>query len=306
MTAVRLSLKPGRRKRKLNPDGTMPLTEHLHELRTRLLIALAAVAVTTIIGFIWYSYSVLGIPALGDLLRGPYCELPPEARASLTQNSDECRLLATGPFEQFMLRLKVAVTAGIVMASPVWLYQVWAFVMPGLHRNERRFGLVFVSIGALLFVAGAVMAYILVAFALHFLLTIGDEVQITALNGQEYFGFIISLIVIFGVSFELPLIVVMLNVVGILPYEKLKTWRRGIIFSLFVFAAFVTPHDPFSMIVLALTLTLLFEIAVQFARINDKRRARRAGTWGHLADDESEPLEAPGPVADDASGEQER
>lgn len=298
----------------------MSIVEHIQELRSRLLKALAGILVGTIIGFTWYQLSfTLGpwrlpfgdwtfgpahVMSLGEILKEPYCQLPPEQRFGGAETG-ECRLLATSPFEMFMLRLKVGALAGLVLSAPWWLYQIWAYITPGLVRKERRNTLIAVTAAALLFAAGAVLAYFVVAYGLEFLLQIGDNAQIAALTGGQYFNFILALILIFGVSFELPLFIIMLNVVGVLHYETMKDKRRLIILLLFIFAAFMTPgQDPFSMVVLAACLVLLVELAIQFTRINDKKRQRERPEWMDLDDESASPLntapggtDAPAPIS---------
>ncbi|MDK8509905.1 twin-arginine translocase subunit TatC [Corynebacterium bovis] len=274
----------------------MSLVEHVKEFRRRLLISLAALAVGTVLGYIWYSTRVGPVPSLAEILTAPYCSVPAEQRFG--SSSGDCRLLATSPFEMFILRLKVGALAGAVFSSPVWLTQIWGFITPGLKKNERRWTLSFVVLATLLFTAGAVLAYFILAYGLEFLLTIGDKAQIAALTGEKYFSFALHLLLIFGVSFEVPLITAMLNLAGILSYEQLRSKRRYIITVMFIFAAFATPgQDPFSMIVLALALCLMMETATQFAHVNDRRRKRKVQGWLDLDDTEASPVEAAAPVA---------
>lgn len=272
------------RSRRHNPDGTMTLRDHLYELKHRLGLALLGLLGGCVLGFLWFQWRVGPIPSLGDLLTGPYCALP----ASTRLTGESCKLIQTQPFEAFLMQFKVGLAAGAVLTSPFWLYQIWAFVTPGLYEKERKFTRIFVMCASVLFIAGAVLAYYVVPKGLAVLVSFGGDEVITALSISSYISFVLVMLLIFGVSFELPLVITMLNRIGVLPYRNLKKWRRGIIFTLFVFAAIATPGtDPIGMLALAGAMTVLFELATQIARIHDRRKEREAVAdgWGDHPED---------------------
>jgi sec-independent protein translocase protein TatC len=273
----------------------MTLIGHLTELRSRVFKALLALALGTIVGFLWYDRGLL------TFLTEPYCALPDSYR--LLEGNGECRLVVLDVFGGLLLRLKIGLIAGAVLSSPLWLYQLWAFITPGLKRNEKRYTVGFVVASSLLFAFGALMAYLTLRKGLELLLSLaGDEVGF-ALSAADYLGFVISLLVAFGLSFELPLIAVALNLVGVLSYAALARSRRWIYFLTIVFSAFITPtQDPFTMLAMALPMAVLFEVAIQIARVVDKRRAKRAAVEGFhdVDDDEASPLDATPSVLDPA------
>jgi Tat protein translocase TatC len=272
----------------------MSLVAHLTELRNRVLKALLALALGTVVGFIWYDHGLLAF------LTRPYCDLPDSYR--LLEGDGECRLVVLDVFGGLLLRLKIGFIAGAVLSSPLWLYQLWAFITPGLRRKEKRYTVGFVLASSLLFALGSLMAYVTLRKGLELLLSFaGDEVGF-ALTAADYLGFVISLLVAFGLSFELPLIAVGLNLVGVLSYAALSHARRWIFFLTVVFAAFITPtQDPFTMLAMAVPMCLLFELAIQITRVVDRRRARREAVEGFhdVPDDVASPLDArPSPLED--------
>ncbi|MET0764517.1 MAG: twin-arginine translocase subunit TatC [Blastococcus sp.] len=281
-----------RRRGPRDPQATMTLVAHLTELRNRIAKALLALLIATAIAFWWYEHG------LGDFIRAPYCGLDPELRYGDADTG--CGLLITDVFGGVFIRLKVAFLAGAVLSAPFWLYQLWAFITPGLKRNEKRYGIGFVAASSALFFLGAVLAYISLAAGLKLLLSLAGDGVIVALTAQDYIGFVLSLLVAFGVSFEVPLIAVALNLVGVLSYEVLSRSRRWIFFLTIVFAAFVTPtQDPFTMLLMAGPMIVLFEGAIQIARVVDKRRAKREAVEGFhdVGDDDASPLDArPSPL----------
>jgi sec-independent protein translocase protein TatC len=264
-------------------DGRMELVEHLRELRKRLVISFVAVAVVSLVMGVW------GYHAVFDVLRRPYCSVSPDRRTG----GAGCDLIFTHPTDAFFVRLKVAMVAGTLLASPVWLYQVWAFITPGLHRNERRWGIAFVLSSLVLFAGGTVTSYLVLGPAMDALLGFAGNGVVALLEVNKYISFVMSMLVIFGVSFEFPLVLILLNLAGVLSAARLRSWRRVAIFLVFAFSGFATPtQDPFSMLALALPLCVLFEVAVLVARWNDRRRSRREAEseFAGLSDDEASPL----------------
>jgi sec-independent protein translocase protein TatC len=274
----------------------MTLVAHLTELRNRVAKALLALLIATAVSFWWYEHG------LGDFIRAPYCGLPENLRYG-GDDSGGCGLLITDVFGGVFIRLKVSFLAGAVLSAPFWLYQLWAFITPGLKRNEKRYGIGFVAVSTALFALGAVLAYVSLAAGLRLLLGLAGDGVVIALTAQDYIGFVLSLLVAFGVSFEVPLIAAALNLVGILSYEVLRNSRRWIFFLTIVFAAFVTPtQDPFTMLLMAGPMIVLFEAAIQIARIVDRRRAKRADVehFHDLGDDDASPLDARPSSLDDS------
>jgi sec-independent protein translocase protein TatC len=282
-----------RRKAPRDPAATMTLVAHLTELRSRVAKALLAIALGTVAGFLWYDHGLL------TFLTEPYCALPGELRL---QGDEDCRLVVLDVFGGVLLRLKIGMLAGVVLSSPFWLYQLWAFITPGLRRNEKRYTVSFVAASTLLFAGGAFLAWLTLRKGLQLLLTLAGNEVAFQLTAPDYLGFVISLLVAFGLSLELPLIAVGLNLVGVLGYDVMRRSRRWIFFLTIVFAAFVTPtQDPFTMLAMAVPMVLLFELAIQIARVVDKRRAKRAAVEGFhdVDDDAASPLDARPSALDD-------
>jgi sec-independent protein translocase protein TatC len=275
----------------------MSLIAHLRELRNRVALALLFVLLATAVCFWWYDHG------LGAFIRAPYCSIPADNRALGTgSSSGDCALLVTDVFGGALIRLKVAFIAGIVLSAPLWLFQLWRFITPGLKTQEKRYGLTFVGASSALFALGAVLAYFSLKAGLTLLIGLAGNNVAVALTAQDYLGFVTSVLLAFGVSFEVPLLAVALNLVGVLSYAVLKRSRRWIFFLTIVFAAFITPtQDPFTMLLMALPMCLLFEAAIQIARVVDKRRARRAAveSFHDLGDDEASPLDATPSTLDD-------
>lgn len=259
----------------------MPLMDHLRELRNRLIKAILGLLAGMIVGWLVFN-------PVWDFLKAPYCTLP----QSQALAADQCTLVVNGIFQSFFLHLKIAFIIGLVFSAPVWLYQLWAFVAPGLYRKERRWTYVFLAAAVPLFAVGAGLAYLTVEKGLALFLGFAPEDVTALITVDEYLGYVLTMLLVFGLTFELPLFVSVLNLAGVLPHQRIKKSRRVIVFCVFVFAAIATPSaDPFTMLALALPTVVLFEIAEGLAFLHDRRKARRPELYAGLSDDEASPLD---------------
>lgn len=278
------NVRVGRSRSRHPDDARMTLTEHLRELRSRVVISVLAILVGTGIAFGFHDW-------LFDIITKPYCDLPDKYRAL----PGSCKLVVGGVLDPFTVTLKLSLYAGLLLSSPVWLWQLWRFVTPGLYDKERRWAMGFVASSVALFAAGAVVAYVTLQNGLRFLLGFATGSGLASLlRFDSYLSYVVAIMLVFAVSFEFPLFVVMLNFAGVLTYDRLRRWTRGIIFGIFAFAALATPsQDPFTMAALALPMCLLFALSLLVARVHDRRVANRGdrSAYAHLSDDEISPLD---------------
>lgn len=229
----------------------MTLGEHLAELRRRLVVAVLAFTVAAIASFVWYE------PIL-RFLQSPYCRVTPQ----------HCQLYLTSPLGGLSLRIEIAGYGGLFLASPVILWELWRFITPGLHSKERHYVIPFVAASITLFFAGAVLAYYTFPHALRFLQSVGGPTLREIYDPGKYLGLILALMAVFGITFEFPVVLVSLELVGVIKPAKLASWRRWAIVVIVIVAAVITPSgDPFSMLALAVPLYAFYELSIVIGRV---------------------------------------
>ena len=244
------------------PQVTGPVEQsvlgHLTELRDRIIKSAAAVAVGAVA--CWFLY-----PAIFDVLIDPYCNLQGAA-------VDDCRLLQTEPLEAFSIRLKIAGYGGIALAMPVLLWQVWRFIVPGLHANEKRWAYPFVGSALVLFVLGATLAFHTLTPALEFLTEVGGEGLQQQFRPAPYFELITYMMLAFGIGFEFPIVLVFLQLAGVVTASSLRSARRYAVVGIVVVVAVITPSgDPYTLGILSIPMYLFYEASILIGMLLTRR-----------------------------------
>jgi sec-independent protein translocase protein TatC len=236
-------------------DDGLTLVDHLTELRDRLIKSAWSITITTVICFYFKE-------ELMTLVRHP-----------ITHHLPGGGLVFTNPMDKFLVHMKLSVVGGVVLACPAWIYQVWRFVAPGLYAHEKKYSVAFIMSGIGLFIGGVCFAYFLVLpTAFEFLFNFGGNIDKPLITITEYMSFFATMILVFGASFELPLILVILGVFGIISSETLRAKRRYAIVGLAMVAAVITPPDVLSMLMLLIPLAILYEISIFVVRLVEKKR----------------------------------
>src|SRR3954449_3682921 len=269
------------RRRPKDAEGRMPLREHLRELRTRLIKSGIAILVGAVVG--WFLYPWL------------FAELTKPLEDIVKLHPDRFVKVNFGQVASpFNLQLKLSFYLGFVLSSPVWLYQLWAFIVPGLTKREKRYSMAFVAAAVPLFLVGIGLAWLVLPNAVRFLTDFTPKGTSNIINASDYFTFVLQIMLAFGIAFVIPLLLVGLNMAGVVRAVTLaKAWRVAVFFC-FLFAAIASPTpDAGSMLALAFPMVGLYMIAVGIAYLNDRRRAKRAAAagFGDLSDDEASPLD---------------
>jgi len=263
----------------------MPLFDHLRELRNRVVKMALALIAGMAVGFVFFT-------PVWHVIERPLCNATIRGYTGCDQLGVN-KLVLNGPLDAFYLRVKVAVIVGVILSSPVWLYQVWAFIAPGLYAREKRWGHIFLGTAIPLFLIGNLLAYLSLGRSMHFLLGLTPENVSNLIQVDLYMSFVMTMMLAFGIAFELPLLIVMLNLAGILTHQMFRKWRRVMIFAVFLIAGMANPSpDPVTMLILGGACALLVEVAEFIVWSHDRRRARlHPDPYAGLADDELSPLD---------------
>jgi sec-independent protein translocase protein TatC len=272
-----LGLFSGRPRDPIGEGGRMSLGDHFRELRARVMRIALYLVVATIVALFFYDQ-------LFQLILDPYNQ----ARESLGQTT-QTQAVITGVGTPLMLQLKMSGIAALVVTSPLWLLEIWGFIVPGLHRNEKRWSRIFALTAGPLFIVGVALGYYVLPKGIATLIGFTPKGVIQLTEFGDFFTFITRMLLVFGVAFEIPLFVIMLNLAGVVSGKALGRYRPWIIIAVFVFAAVATPStDPFSMLMLAIPMLVLVIASELIARLLDKRkRAHRPEEWD---DDTVSPL----------------
>ncbi|HRW18235.1 MAG TPA: twin-arginine translocase subunit TatC [Dermatophilaceae bacterium] len=266
-----------RRRTPKDPEGRMALADHLRELRNRLVISLLAIVVGAALG--WAKWG-----EIFDTLVAPFAAVRQSKSGAVVQVNFGTMT------DSFSIMITVGLFVGLIVASPVWLWQAWAFVLPGLTKREKRISLGFFAAAVPLFLGGCWMAYLVLPRAVQTLLSFTPDSGSNIIYAPDYLSFVLKFILAFGLGFLMPLFLVGLNGLRILPGRvMLKGWRVAV-FLCFLFTAIMTPTpDPWTMIIMAIPMVALFFVAVGISLLVDRRRAKREGSteWAQLADDEA-------------------
>ena len=265
--------------RKRNKDGRMALADHLRELRNRITIAGSAILVAAIVGWVNYQRVI-------DALTQPLVDLNNSRVGGGVVNIN-----FGGMTDAFALQLTVSLFVGLIIASPIWLWQIWGFVVPGLTRKEKRVTRLFVVAAVPLFLTGCYFAFIMVPKAVAVLLGFTPQGAYNLQDGSQYLNFVLKFIVAFGCAFLLPVFLIAFNIVGVLPARAmLKAWRPAVM-VIFVFAAIMTPTpDAYTMLFLATPMIVLYFASVGVAYLFDRRKKANEPDWLGVPDDEASPL----------------
>ncbi len=274
-----------RSQRQQNPEGRMPLIDHIRELRNRIVKMALALAAGMIVGFVFFN-------PVWRIIERPLCTAHIRGYTGCTKLGVNM-LALDGPIDPFYLRVKVAVIVGVIVSSPVWLYQIWAFIAPGLYAREKRWSFIFLGTAVPLFLIGNLLAYWSLGRSMHYLLGLAPTGVANIVEVDQYMSFVMTMMLAFGIAFEVPLLIIMLNLAGILTHQRFRKWRRVMIFCVFLIAGIANPSpDPTTMLILGGCCAALVEVAEFIVWSNDRRRARlHPNPYAGLSDDELSPIE---------------